>query len=144
MSISKNQLLGHWVCDLGGQAEVYQTKKKGDHFYTRCQCCGLVQGTGAQRQQKIYSEAKFISGVTVRVPANVDANAAKAAPVNEPEPEQEQAKPAVSDFDPSEKPSEEQSEVTETEPGVNRLGVAAKALPLLVLGIAAGVGAWMN
>ena len=75
-----------------------------------------MQGTGAQRQQKIYSEAKFISGVTVRVPANVDANAAKAAPVNEPEPEQEQAKPAVSDFDPSEKPSEEQSEVTETEP----------------------------
>ena len=67
-----NQVIGYWTCQEGGKAEVFQTKKRGRHFYTRCTCCGFQQGTGANRQQKIYDEAEFLSGVTVVKPSNVN------------------------------------------------------------------------
>ncbi|WP_045827158.1 hypothetical protein [Teredinibacter turnerae] len=132
-----NKLLGHWTCPEGGKAEVYQTKKRGRHFYTRCDCCGLQQGTGASRQQKIYNEAEFIPGVEYSLPSNVKAD-------QKPTQEEKPAKAAVlPDFDPNEaKESEPEGEaVTEQASGNGRL---MWALGLVGMGLAAGVGAWMN
>src|SRR5690625_1789270 len=48
-----------------------QTKRRGNHFYTRCACCGLDQRTGGARQTRLWSETEFKPGVTVRKPSNV-------------------------------------------------------------------------
>ncbi|TVZ37678.1 hypothetical protein P886_2021 [Alteromonadaceae bacterium 2753L.S.0a.02] len=137
-----NKLLGHWTCPEGGKADVYQTKKRGRHFYTRCDCCGLQQGTGASRQQKIYNEAEFIPGVDFPLPANVSADK---KPASQPVTEKpaEPAKATLPDFDPNEaKESEPESEAV-TEPASGNGGLML-ALGLVGMGLAAGVGAWMS
>ncbi|WP_019603217.1 hypothetical protein [Teredinibacter turnerae] len=129
-----NELLGYWTCPQGGRAEVFQTKKRGNHFYTRCKCCGLNQGTGAERQQRIYDEAQFKPEVTFKVPSNV-----------KPESDSEvhevrEVKALESDFDPTAEP-----EVSEPEPARPIISGGAKTgLALLAFSAAVGVAAWMN
>lgn len=123
MGISSDKLIGHWQCpDCGEQCEVGQAARRGHHFYTNCgqERCGINQGTGAGRQNRIWREAQFLSGVTVKRPANVTEDG-QPRPVNEPAPEPagepkptEQASEAAP-FDPD--------SVTEGEPG--RTGAGA-------------------
>jgi hypothetical protein len=129
----QNQVLGHWVCPQGGQAKVYQTKKAGRHFYTRCDCCGLIQGTGEILQQRIWDEAEFIKGVGIVAPSNVSTT--KTERVIEDEP----SKPAepVGDFDPTEVSEDKQAKV---EPSQPKFGFM---VPLAVFAAAAGV-AWLT
>lgn len=145
MTTPKNPLLGHWQCERGGTASVRQTTKKGRHFYTNCECCGLNQGTGEDRQQAIWDEAKFIPGTSFVKPANVSDTKQK-APVNEPEPapepeKLEQTKRAEpSDFDPTQSEPESETESEPSEPKAWK----GKAFAGIALILAAGVGAWMN
>lgn len=134
-----NQVLGHWRCEQGGTAEVKQTRKRGNHFYTNCDCCGLNQGTGQKRQQRIWDEAKFLTGVTVVRPTNVTIQSGAIASESEKvsEPVGEVQSEAVSDYTPA--PSGA-PEVVERSGGFNK----AKLFGGLVLLAAAGVGAWMN
>lgn len=120
-------------------AAVRQTKKKGNHFYTQCDCCGLNQGTGAVRQQAIYDKAEFTPGVTFARPSNVvekskQVSEASVAPAleakaqSEPEP----------DFNPN-----EPEPVSEPEPKSSG-GLSAKLIAGAVFVVAAGVGLWMT
>lgn len=129
-----NQLLGHWTCERGGNAEVYQTKKRGSHFYTRCECCGLNQGTGAGRQQDIYDKAIFVPGVTVVKPSNVGEsgkNIINDSPKVEPE-----KLPPPGDFDPTVVDPEQAKEPEKKASGV--------WLPLSIFVAAVGAGIWMG
>lgn len=137
--MSDNPLLGYWTCPRGARAEVYQTKKKGRHFYTRCLCCGLGQGTGEKLQQDIWDHAEFIDKSVVVRPSNV---AIDALPVNEEVKKVEHEKPApkpepVGDFDPSAEPVKPVQAVPEKSGFV-------RFVPGLVLLVAVGVGAWLN
>lgn len=135
----KNQKIASWVCERGGQADVFQTVKRGRHFYTRCDCCGLNQGTGSARQQQIFDEAVFLDKSAVVIPSGVSASGAK---VIEPDPEK---KPAVEnighvpgdDFDPS-------AVVDDVEPVTEKPRSAMRFFPAVVLLAAAGFGLWMN
>lgn len=131
--MERNEVLGHWTCEQGGRAEVMQTKKRGRHFYTRCDCCGLNQGTGQKRQQRIFDEAEFSDRAALVIPSNVEVGNVipdKSEPVPKPEP---------ADFDPTEpEPESEPSGVTSGAVGFK------KFIPGAVLLLAAGVGVWMN
>lgn len=128
----QNPLLGHWTCPEGGRAEVYQTKKAGRHFYTHCDCCGLMQGTKVARQQRIWDEAEFIAGVSVVAPSNVvmdKSRVIESAPT---------VKVPQGDFDPSEMVTDEQVEAVPDKPRFRFL------VPLGAF-IAAGAAAiWMH
>lgn len=143
-----NPVLGAIQCPMGNEAQVYQTKKRGRHFYTRCKCCGLQQGTGAERQTDIWSRAKFIADVTVVKPSNVTDSGP--TPVNEPEPASE-PKAAESgqaslsgatqgDFDPNAEP--EDSGEREQTAGGSGWRKAAAAVGITT--VAAGIGWWMS
>lgn len=138
----QNPVLGHWACPQGGRAEVYQTKKAGRHFYTRCVCCGLVQGTGAALQQRIFDEADFLPGVNFAIPANV---------VQGGRPVIEGEKPGVlgpgpaadagGDFDPAMDQIDSADTVNQDAAQGPRLGILA---PLAVFATAVGVAWWTN
>ena len=136
-----NEKIGTWVCSNGGVADVYQTIKAGRHFYTRCNCCGLVQGTGKALQQRIYDNAKFIDKGAIAVPTGVDIGAfldaevgreieQPKAPVND-----DKQQNAAVDFDPNEI---EQSEPVRGESG----GILKKIAPFAVVAAAIGAGIW--
>lgn len=108
------KLVGYWKCSVGGeQAEVLQGNRQGNHFMTRCGCCGFSQATGRVRQQKIWDEARFTE--VVKRPVNV---VDQKPPVNEPEPvekpteaptepgptERPNRQPESTDFDPDNEP----------------------------------------
>lgn len=138
----RNEKLGTWTCDAGGVADVFQTKKLGKHFYTHCDCCGLNQGTGTARQQKIFDEAEFINKATVVVPSNV--NVGKIGVVSTVPPELE--KPAdknsgapAKDFDPSEPVPQSVGQQEESKPFPTGKFIAGIAFML-----AAGAGIWLN
>lgn len=154
---TKNEVIGHWTCSLGGRAEVTQTKKAGRHFNTRCDCCGFSQATGAKRQQLIWDQAQFIAGKTVAKPSNVsdskqsepvvtqpeseqETNAEQEyKPKSEPEPEQEAT---LGDYVPLSKREEVTEEVTEQVPEGS--GVGGKLMAGAAFCLALGVGIWMN
>jgi hypothetical protein len=124
-----NQLLGHWTCERGGRAEVRQTKKQGKHFYTRCECCGLNQGTGKVRQQAIYDNTEFVAGITVTRPSGVEekslsvvADQPEKAPENSP-----------GDFDPNEPVDSEETE---------QPAKKSWLVPLVIFAAAVGAGLW--
>jgi len=131
-----NILLGHWTCERGGRAEVRQTKKAGRHFYTRCDCCGLIQGTGSKRQQDIYDNAEFIPGVIVVRPSSVNEKSAKVVD-EQPKKEPEKIGAPVQDFDPTLKTDE-----PEKEPAAKK-GLSV-FVPGLVFVVAAGLGVWIS
>lgn len=135
-----NEKIGVWPCRGGGLADVYQTKKQGKHFYTRCDCCGLNQGTGKALQQHIYDTARFIDKSSIAVPSGVDIGAFLDAEVGQeikqpetPVNKDKQQSEAV-DFDPA--------EIEESEP-VRREGVGffKKIAPFFVVAAAVAVGA---
>lgn len=130
-----NPKIGVWKCERGGIAEVFQTTKRGRHFYTRCDCCGLNQGTGAGRQQQIFDEAQFIDRAAIAIPSGVTVGGAKVIDLPPPEPEK-----IALDFDPTEPPapSETKSEPEQTGAGFKRF------LPGVLFIAAAGVGLWMS
>ena len=135
--------VGTWRCPMGGNALVYQTVKKGNHFYTHCSCCGLVQGTGQSRQQRIWDEAEFYKKADVVRPANV---AIDVKPESEPspsEPPTAEATPdnGLKDFDPSEPESEPESE-KQAAPQAG--GALKKLLPFGILFLAGAIGSWIN
>jgi hypothetical protein len=135
----KNQKIASWVCERGGQADVYQTVKRGRHFYTRCDCCGLNQGTGAARQQQIFDEAVFLDRSAVAVPSGVSAAGAKVVeqePVKKPAAESVNPGPGA-DFDPS-------AIVESGEQEQEKPRSALRFLPAVALLVAAGAGLWMN
>lgn len=134
-----NELLGYWTCPEGAKAEVYQTKKQGRHFYTRCDCCGLNQGTGKTRQQSIFDTAEFLNRDAVVIPSGVVVGAV----VNDSEqpktPASESEQPKA-DFDPQQMKAEQAQE----RPTNNGKGILKTIAPFAVLALAVGAGAWMN
>lgn len=142
MAENQNPKLGTVRCPAGGVADVYQTRKRGRHFYTRCECCGLMQGTGQKRQQYIWDNAEFLPGVTVHKPANVE-DAGKGEP-EQTGGEQTGGKLAYSapepDFDPAEEPEEPGQEGENENKRPIRTGLAALGVTLL----AVGAGLWMS
>lgn len=134
-----NEVIGHWRCDAGGQANVMQTKRRGHHLYTNCDCCGLDQRTGAARQTKLWNESQFFAGVTVKKPANVTEqteyvtdSATEHKPESEPEQTGQQAEQEP-DWEP-----EETDEETEPEP--------SRSWPRLLAGVSligGAVGGWL-
>jgi hypothetical protein len=134
----KNQKIASWVCERGGQADVYQTVKRGRHFYTRCDCCGLNQGTGSARQQQIFDEAVFIDKGTIVVPSGVSVSGAKVVDLDAVKKiEGEGLGRGAGDFDPSEA-------VDSVEPAPEKPRSALRFFPVVVLLAAAGAGLWMN
>lgn len=71
MARTEKPLLGYITCPEGEKAEVRQTSKRGAHFYTRCTCCGLMQGTGDKVQQKIWDNAEWLPGAVFSRPSRV-------------------------------------------------------------------------
>lgn len=139
--MADNPKLGTVRCPAGNTADVYQTRKRGRHFYTRCDCCGLMQGTGKQRQQFIWDNADFQTDA--HRPSNVtESPESQGEVVDQPaaEPKPEASEPA-GDFDPTAE-SEPEPESTEPEPtsGGAKAGLVAVGLTLL----AGAVGVWMN
>lgn len=134
--------LGVWRCPMGGSALVYQTVKAGNHFYTHCACCGLQQGTGAARQQRIWDETEFYNRGSVVRPGNV---AIDLKPESEPsEAATAEAVPdkGEADFDPGEREVDPEAEKQpeKREGG----GVLKKVIPLVLLFGAGVVGSWMS
>lgn len=128
-----NPKIGVWKCERGGEAEVFQTVKRGRHFYTKCDCCGLNQGTGAGRQQQIFDQAQFFDRAAIVIPSGVTASGAKVIE-QKPEPEK-----IAHDFDPSQPaPEDEKSEAVAPSGGIKRF------IPGLAFLAAAGVGLWMS
>ncbi|WP_406827723.1 hypothetical protein [Microbulbifer sp. ARAS458-1] len=156
MAENQNPKLGTVTCPAGGVADVYQTRKRGRHFYTRCACCGLLQGTGPKRQQEIWDTAEFLQGVTVHKPANVD-DSAKGEPIERSQGQDSQGQDsqgsdetggktaigaAVSgDFDPKiDAAADGEEQEKEAPAGGVRKGLAAVGVTLL----AVGAGLWMS
>jgi hypothetical protein len=133
-----NQLLGYWVCDQGARAEVRQTKKQGRHFYTRCDCCGLNQGTGKKRQQLIYDNTEFIPGVTVTRPAGVEEKSLSVV-ADQPEKTEKTETELLtdSDFNPNEPEETERPQVAEN-------GLKKAIVPGVIFLLAVGAGIWMQ
>ncbi|WP_444959534.1 hypothetical protein [Microbulbifer sp. VVAC002] len=110
----QNPVIGSWQCPEGGTAVVRQASKRGRHFYTQCDCCGVNMGTGAARQTKIWREAEFQAGADVFKPSNVSDEgqgealpAAREAPQSEPqgEPVGERWRPGEEEEEPQAKPA---------------------------------------
>lgn len=138
--MAENPKLGTVGCPAGGVADVYQTRKRGKHFYTRCECCGLLQGTGQKRQQFIWDNAEFLPGVTVHKPANVD-DTGKGEAEPEAAQEPESAPEPASDFDPAAEPEPVNQELEQEQSGSGiKTGLAAVGVTLL----AVGAGLWMS
>ena len=133
----KNEKLGTWICSQGGTADVFQTKKLGRHFYTRCDCCGLNQGTGIARQQKIFDEAVFINPSVVVMPTNVKITGVIGDAPGSAKPKKESV--AAIDFDPTEKVDPVESPA----PAAQNF-FTSKIIAGMVMVAAAGVGVWMN
>lgn len=133
-----NEKIGTWVCGAGGVAEVFQTKKPGRHFYTRCKCCGLNQGTGAARQQRIYDEAVFIDKSAIVIPSGVSVGAS----LDHEMVGHEETKPQSSPVDEVKNwtPDELESEPVHVE----QKSVLAKLAPFLIVAAAVGVGIWQG
>lgn len=130
-----NEVLGTWTCSAGGEAQVFQTKKQGKHFYTRCDCCGLNQGTGKARQQSIWDNAKFIDKSSLAVPSCVDVGGF--IEFEQPGRKEDTKQPEQSsDFDPSEMKTEQVQQPQKS--------TISKLAPFLVVAAAIGVGAWMG
>ncbi|WP_339074924.1 hypothetical protein [Teredinibacter turnerae] len=129
--------VGHIQCAAGNRAEVRQAVRRGNHFYTVCDCCGTNQGTGKARQQWIWDNAEFIAGATVKKPINVtDEKPVVSESSVESEPVQIEA--GTGDFDPAE-PVE-----TESAPAVKtgETGMGSKLVGVGLL-LASGLGAWL-
>lgn len=90
------EVIGRFTCAMGGRGTIQQTKRKGNHFLTRCTCCGFNQGTGAERQQWIWDNAEWL-GAAPQPPVNVKVGT-KAAAETTTEPEAE----TLAEFDPFE------------------------------------------
>ena len=127
-----NQKIGTWECERGGLADVFQTVKRGRHFYTKCECCGLNQGTGAGRQQQIFDEAQFIDKTSVVIPSGVTVGGARVIE-SAPEP-----KKIELDFDPAQPVESESKAVQVKERSIVRF------VPAIAFLAAAGVGLWMS
>lgn len=140
----RNPKIGTWKCERGGAADVFQTVKKGRHFYTHCECCGLNQGTGSRRQQQIFNEAQFIDKTSVVIPSGVSmSESSESSKVIEHEPVRPALEKipnaAAADFDPKEIPADE------PKPSDKKIAGIARFLPGLALfALAAGAGLWMN
>ncbi len=138
--MANNPKLGSIKCALGNQADVYQTTKRGSHFYTRCECCGLMQGTKAQIQQHIWDNTEWVEGVERRQPSNV--NATQSEPVSELAPPPAKREPVVDDdFDPNAEPVGDEPE-PEHGSGSSGLRKGLMALGAMVLGV--GGGMWLS
>ncbi len=131
---TQNQKIGTWECERGGAADVFQTVKRGRHFYTKCECCGLNQGTGAGRQQQIFDEAQFIDKTAVVIPSGVTAGGARVIE-SAPEPKKIES---VSDFDPAQPLESEPKAVATSDRSMVRM------MPGVLFLLAAGVGLWMS
>ncbi|WP_027331080.1 hypothetical protein [Marinimicrobium agarilyticum] len=132
-----NEVIGHWRCDAGGQADVMQTKRRGHHLYTNCACCGLDQRTGAKRQTQLWNEAKFFAGAKLEKPSNVQYLTEDGTEGgDQPQPTQTEREPeGEPDFDPGEPEPE-----TEPEPTPGR------SWPRLIAGvtlIGSAIGGWV-
>lgn len=142
----QNPVIGHWQCTEGGKAEVRQAAKRGRHFYTQCECCGVQMGTGAARQTKIWNEAEFLPGVNVIKPGNVtDEGQGESLPAvrEAAEPKPEPAKGGDGEAGGRWKPGMGEPEETETEteqPSGNRGPLVALGVALAAL----GAGVWMS
>ncbi|WP_127455164.1 hypothetical protein [Streptomyces sp. B29(2018)] len=144
----QNPVIGHWQCPIGGRAIVRQATKRGRHFYTQCDCCGVQMGTAAQRQTKIWQEAEFSppDGVTVYKPNNV--NDEHQAPANLPAPGEFEAvdpeKPASPEAAERWKPGQSEPAEGDQEPEQPTSGNRGALVALGVAAIAAIGGAWMG
>lgn len=128
-----NEKLGTWTCSNGGEAGVFQTKKNGRHFYTRCECCGLQQGTGKTRQQRIWNEAQWLVPVDqIAKPSNVDGELI----CNDKGPQPYEEIDQEFDFDATDDP-EPQGQVIEHDSGFNAYRVLGG---LALIGAAVGGG----
>lgn len=138
--MSGNPILGYWTCERGGKAEVFQTLKKGRHFYTRCSCCGLNQGTGIARQQAIFDEMALFEGVTIARPSGVVDKTDPGRVVNDPPKithEKKQDPKVDLDFDPAiQDPDDEKNVEPEKKQG-------SVLVPLAIFCAAVGAGLWM-
>lgn len=133
-----NEKLGTWKCGGGGVADIFQTIKAGNHFYTRCDCCGLNQGTGAARQQRIFDEGEFIDKSAIKIPSGVSVGACVGdEPLAIEQQKTEQAQP-VGDWSPSEMQEQD------VEPVKEQAGTLSKIAPLFIVLLAVGAGVWMN
>lgn len=145
----QNPAIGRWRCPLGGDAVVRQASKRGRHFYTQCECCGVQMGTAAARQTKIWREAEFSppDGVNVYKPGNVSDEGgelpAKSEPVEaKPEAARTEQPEAVDRWRPGDMEAAAGETETETEaPAPRNRG----ALVAGVVGLLALVGgAWLS
>ncbi|WP_444884853.1 hypothetical protein [Microbulbifer sp. PSTR4-B] len=132
----QNPVIGHWQCPEGSKAEVRQAAKRGRHFYTSCDCCGVNMGAGAARQTKIWREAEFLQGADVFKPSNVsDEGQGEALPAvqSEAAASEPQSEPVGERWRPGEE--EEHQEEPEENPAATwiALGVGVAALAVGVL-----------
>ena len=98
-----NEVLGYCPCpSCDGEVEVMQAKRQGKHLYSRCRDgCGLDQRTGKKPQQWLWDNTSWIDGPPVP-PENVTVDSVKEST------EKPSNNAGSVDFDPEEKPAEEQ------------------------------------
>lgn len=66
-----NDVLGYITCESGGRASVHQAKRgNGLFLYTRCDCCGCDQRTGAAVQTRLFNGTTW-RGDTPKAPPNL-------------------------------------------------------------------------
>lgn len=134
MSTQNNPVLGYTKCEAGGRATVHQTKRgKGRFLYTRCDCCGVDQRTGATVQTRLYRETEWL-GEVPEAPPNLLTT--EKQPENEPK-SQPNVVPVEPDFEPKKEP---ESQPKQEPKGLGLVALIGGCLGVLGLIMSKGVG----
>ena len=127
MSTQNNDVLGYTKCEAGGRASVHRTNRgKARYLYTRCDCCGCDQRTGAAVQTRLFTTTEWLNGAP-DAPPNLLTTAIQ--PKNEPK-LQSKTEPLQPDFEPK---VEAVPQPKEEPKGMGFLTMAGAALGVLGL-----------
>lgn len=107
MATKNNAVLGYMTCEAGGRASVHRAVRgKGRHFYTRCDCCGCDQRTGATFQTHVYNSTQWLGDKPIAPVNYLGEGAPKSEPVVQPtEPSSDAG--LADDWQPKEEPKKE-------------------------------------
>ena len=92
MATQNNAVLGYIKCEAGGRATVHRTNRgQARYLYTRCDCCGCDQRTGAAVQTRLYNGTEWLNGAPDAPPNLITTEKqpqkAVVQPENEPQPQ---------------------------------------------------------
>lgn len=129
-----NDVLGYTKCETGGRATVHKMGRgKARYLYTRCDCCGCDQRTGATVQTRLYTQTEWIGEapepppnlLTTEIQPKTQVVEPEIQPKKEPEPQ-----PKTTEWEPEPQPKQQPTEQPKGS-GLGLLAIAGAALSIV-------------